>query len=325
MSVKNNSEKKGLDAFRDRRVIAVVAALVLVSVALVILCLRSQSDARTAIERLYNEHPLLDVSRNFIPQEHFITNIQPLRDHLYAYVEKKGLQNSVTLYFEVLTTGANININQNLHVFPASLLKVPTAMAAMHKVERGEWRADNRLVLFEQDVDPGFGTHYADAIGSTFTIEDLIRMALVESDNTANKILLRNLSLVEIAEALDEMGLSDVLLDEQRKISSREYARFFRTLFYSSYLSRANSEKLLKLLSTTPFDSYLGAGLPDDVVFSHKIGEDDTSLSYLDSGIVYVPHRPFLLTVAVTGMSEDKASEIMRDVSRLCYEYVASY
>lgn len=271
-----------------------------------------------------NPYPLVDPSRNIIPQEHYIVNLQPLRQTIHERIQQHGAENAVTLYFETLHSGANIIINPDLHVPPASLLKVPAAVAVMKKVERGEWQLDNKLVLYEQDVDPGYGNHYHHPVGTTFTIEALLRMSLTESDNTAHRILVRNLSINELAESLDSIGLND-LLNEERKITVREYSRIFRSLYYSSFLKREHSQQILDWLTQSTFNQYVQAGVPSDILIAHKIGEDDHSQTYLDSGIIYAPNRPYLLSMAVTGLDKEKAQVLMQEISDLLYAYVASY
>src|SRR4030043_909737 len=70
-----------------------------------------------------NPYPLIDISRSFIPQEHFIVNLQPLREDLRKVSEEAGY-NAISIYIEFLNTGANIAINQDLKIWPASLFKV---------------------------------------------------------------------------------------------------------------------------------------------------------------------------------------------------------
>ncbi len=85
---------------------------------------------------------------------------------------------------------------------------------------------------------------------------------------------------------------------------------------------------LLEWLATTSFDNFLGKDIPDSVTFSHKFGEDDVGLTYLDSGIVYVPNRPFILTIMVNvkdGGGQERAEEIMGELGKLAYEYVSGY
>jgi beta-lactamase class A len=125
-------------------------------------------------------------------EEDIITTLQPIREKFRDIVAKEG-PNSISIYFEYLSTGANISINPDLRILPASLIKVPLAMAVMKKIELGDWNFDNELVLMKEDRDINWGEVYKRPIGSTITIRELIEEMLLNSDNTAYHILYRNL------------------------------------------------------------------------------------------------------------------------------------
>jgi beta-lactamase class A len=271
----------------------------------------------------HQKYPLIDVARNYIPQEHFIVNIQPLREQLQKIVKDNG-PDSISVYFETLNSGANIQINNDTRFYPASLVKLPSAMAAMKKIEKGEWHLDNRLVLLDQDKDSRFGTLYRQPVGTSFSIEELLQALLLQSDDTAHHILMRNLSEDELNDLKNNTGLND-LFNEKGEISAKEYSRMFRSLYESSYLKRDGSQQILQWLSQTPFNDMLASALPKSVAFAHKIGEDDINKSYLDSGIVYLPNRPFMLTVMIKQHDQNKANDIMGQISRAAYNYIQDY
>jgi len=271
-----------------------------------------------------NPYPLIDVSRNFIPQDDFVVNLQALRDSLSALVAEKG-SDTISLYFEFLNTGANISINQGLKIWPASLPKVPLAMAVMKKVERGEWKMDSELVLAEDDKDMGYGGLWGKPLGSRFSIETLLTEILVRSDNTAYRMLLRNVEFKELMEVVNELGLED-LFTEEGLVSAKEYSRLFRALYVSSFLQRSNSEWLLTRLAQSDYREFLTAGMPQGITFSHKFGIDRDIHAYLDSGIAYAPGRPYLISVAVKGTGkvgeEEKIKAIMKEIAEQTYSYV---
>jgi beta-lactamase class A len=270
-----------------------------------------------------NEYPYIDIARNYIPQEHFIVNIQPLREKLQEIVDKEN-DGTLSVYFEFLNTGANIQVNNESRFYPASLVKVPSALVAMKKVEKNEWKMGSMLVLFEQDKDSRYGTLYKKPVGTKFTIEELLKALLIDSDNTAHNMLMRNLSEQELGELKDLIGLDD-LFNEKNEVSAKEYSRLFRALYNSSFLTRNGSQQVLEWLSQTKFNDTLPAGLPKNTAFAHKIGEDNVEMNYLDSGIVYLPNRPYLLTVMVKQHDQEEAQALMKQISRAAYEYVKSY
>lgn len=312
---------------RERAVIEIsrkhyrlIVVLTIITTALLVL-VTYLATKRVYLPKLIQDYPLLNPARAFIKPENLIINIQPLRDELQAIGDKDP---RVSVYFEFLNTGANIAVNKDADYWPASLLKVPVAMAATKKIEKGEWRWDNQLVLMSSDKDDRFGNLYKNPIGTKFTLEKLIREALSNSDNTANFMLVRNLEPEEFQDIYDHLGLKEFMSDKGR-ISAKKYSVIFRALYNASYLSEGNSEKLLNFLAETPFDEYMGSAIPDDVKFSHKIGVSDEKNAFLDAGIVYVPDRPYILTVMVATHNQEEAIRIMHDISDRVYKYIVSY
>lgn len=276
-----------------------------------------------------NAYSFLDPARNFIPQEHFIVNLQPLRDELRAIVGREN-NHTIAVYFEFLNTGANIAINIDQDIWPASLAKVPLAMAVVKKVESGVWSLDNELVLFEQDKDRYSGTLFNNPVGSRFTVERLLQELLGNSDNTAYRILLRNMDSSELRPIVDELGL-EALFQPDGRVSAKEYSRIFRSLYSSSFLKRENSQKILQWLADSSFKEFLSAGLPQGTPFAHKWGENEKFKIWADSGIVYVPYRPYLLTVMIqekTGTAahgEEEVKMLMKELSQKTYDYFKNY
>ena len=268
-----------------------------------------------------DEYNLLNPVRKFVKQEDLIINFQPLRDYLN---DKYETDKNVSIYFEYLPTGSNIAISKDAEFYPASLLKVPVAMAVAKKIEKGEWKWTNELVLMPTDKDEKFGTFYKEPSNSTHTIEEIIRRSLSESDNTAHFILVRNLEMEEISDAYEHMGLKD-FLETDGKLSAKRYSVIFRTLYNSSYLTEENSQKLLVYLSQSEFDDYIQGGVEKDIIFSHKIGTSDEENVFIDSGIVYAKNRPYILTVMIKNKDEQIAQKIMADISGKVYNYVKEY
>jgi beta-lactamase class A len=265
--------------------------------------------------------PLLNPARAFIQPKDLIIDVQPLREELTSIGEKDP---RVSIYFEFLNTGANISVNKDADYWPASLLKLPVAMAVTKKIERGEWEWENELVVMTSDKDSRFGELYKQPIGTKLTLKKLVEEALQKSDNTANFMLVRNLEPTEFQDIYNHLGLEDFMSEEGR-ISAKKYSVIFRSLYNASYLSESDSQKLLEILSRTPFDEYAGSAIPDEVKFAHKIGVSDERNAFLDAGIVYVPKRPYILTIMIATNDNEEAKKIMYDISDRVYKYVVGY
>jgi len=318
---------KFIATVREKKYYYIIAVLLIVNMVTAgFLYYRTRPDSLRHIE---NPHPFIDFSRNFIAQEHYLTTINPLRETIKSMANE--YHGKTSIYIEYLNTGANISVNPEMYVWPASLTKVPLAMAVMNKIEDGDWELYSELVLMPGDSNSRSGDITDPLsefpVGTSFTIEKLLEELLVHSDNTAYYILLRNLHQDDLKEVIQALGM-EALFSEEGKISAKEYSRILRALYAASFLSREHSEMILEWLAQSSFHEFLSAGMPTDVIFAHKYGIDDSLNAYADSGIVYIPNRPYIISVMVQGdpnvsyqQEKKNAAAFMASVSKTVYEY----
>lgn len=265
-------------------------------------------------------YPLLNPARALYEQKDLIVNLQTLREQLIDV----GKNPDVSVYFEMLNTGANISVNKDLQIWPASLMKIPIAMAVMKKIENGQWKMDKDFVLGDKDKNPVFSNLYEKPTGTHFKLRELFDALLIDSDNTARNMLASQLKDEELADVLDYLGIEfDYKHDGQ--ITAKRYSIIWRSFFSSTYLEPENSEKLIEIMTRSSATNFLAKGVPDNVKFSHKIGVLYDENIYADSGIVYVPNRPYILTVMIKGQGQQEAENIMKDISEKAYKYVSEF
>jgi hypothetical protein len=69
----------------------------------------------------------------------------------------------------------------------------------------------------------------------------------------------------------------------------------------------------------------LSQGIPNGIKFAHKYGENKEENIFADSGIVYIPGRPYMITVIIKGKdSTDETRawvvDLMRNISEKAYK-----
>ncbi len=301
--------------------IRAIIVLLLVVFILVILTIVSGGENNSLTKgNTVSKLSLTDPLRQLYQADDLVINVQPLRDELAVMENNRN----VSIYFEALSTGANISINKDEEFYPASLLKVPLIMAVTKKIEQGTWRWDTELELTEADKNRSFGTLWQEPAGTHLTIEALAKELLTHSDNTAYFVLLNNIDPSEILKVQRYLGIQD-FISNNLEISAKKYVPILRSLFSATYLSVENSEKILKWMSESDFTNYLAGGVPTTTRFSHKIGIEEERQSYIDAGIVYLENRPYILIVMVKGFDGNKADSLMRFISQKVYGYIADY
>jgi len=313
--------KKIWEKMQDKKWLMIIRIILIVcSLAAIAYFVKTRSDMKKQAAELNKNLDMLNPARKLIDQKDLIVNVQPLRDELGKFKD----DGKVSIYFEYLKTGTNISVNQNAEFYPASLLKVPVAMAVAKKIEKGDWKWSNELVLLAADRDNAFGTLHKEPSNSTYTIEELVKRSLTDSDNTAHNILVRNLEESDLVGIYEHMGLHGYL-NSDGKIGAKKYSSIFRSLYNATYLSEEDSQKLLTYLSQSEFGEYIQSGLPKGIGFSHKIGIAENKNIYLDSGIVYAEKRPYILTIMVEAESEQSARTTMKDISEKAFNYINNY
>lgn len=306
--------------------IVLIILLVISNVVVYFVVRQDYSDPGLAYSTKYS---LIDPNRRLSDPNDLIVNIQPLRDYLKSLPEANKDWAEMSIYFEYLPTGANISVNPDLQLWPASLAKLPAAVIAMKKVEKGDWTLDTKLELKSEDADTERTPDITTEIGKSFDIKFLLERLLLESDNTAYRMLLRNMQQSELDSLAESIGL-DQFFNDSGRVSAKDYSRLFRVLYTSAYLNEDNSQFLLSLMQQSEFKDFVKAGIPKDIPFAHKWGTNLQINVYADSGIVYIKNRPYMISVMIQGKHADqqqnqaRANELMKAIGEKSYQYISS-
>lgn len=258
-------------------------------------------------------------------QQSLTVSYSGLKEQLMFRVNDLKPRGNYSIYFEDLTTGAWVGINEKQKFYPFSLLKVPVMVAVLKKVQDENLSLDKTISLKEQYLDSKSGSLYLKGAGYNSTIRELLGYLIKESDNTAVLALgTELLTMDDIVSANLALGLPvDDSVDESPLLSVKEYSNIFRSLYHSTYLRRTFSELALVLMMNTDYTTQIPAGVPEDVKVAHKIGFKKEEGYYHDCGIVYYEPRPYMLCVMTSGMTETEANTFISSISEITYNYVS--
>lgn len=288
---------------------------------IIILLLPSLSIEKNSISSGDNseDYPFLS-KRIFVEEQNdILINFVPLRTAMNNYILKQNEQ--IGTYFEYLPSGNSIGINDKIELRLASLIKIPVVMAIYKQIELGKTKKNTLLTINENDIDKGFGVLWKKGAGTKLTVEEAIRLSLIESDNTAANTLNSHLPEGAIDAVFDTLDIPKDTKNNLPVISPKNYSSILRSLYLSSYLNRDNSNQILEILTETNFNDKIAALDNKNVKVSHKIGVYQSEGVYSDCGIIYLPNRPYILCVMVNS-TEDKAKQHMEYISRMIYGYL---
>ncbi len=268
------------------------------------------------------DHHVVD-KRDYTDLKHVLTE--------YIDAEKsKGNVDVVSVFFRDLESGPTMGIDERIDYIPASLLKLPNALVLMRLSEEGEINLGKEQMTYskeDEEKEKSIRTQY-DIVPGTYTLNELIAHALTNSDNSANRLLLKYIAAIDHGRNLQfeiyrDLGILEVTDTVSSAVNAKGYSSIFRMLYNSSFLNSDSSEQLLSLMANSLDVGGLRDGVPEGVRISHKFGErssDVNNRQLHDCGIVYYPHNPYLLCVMTKGKDLQALKNIIAHISKEVYE-----
>jgi len=258
-----------------------------------------------------------------------------LQSNLEAYILEQtdaGNLATASVFIRDLNNGPTLGMNDEERFAPASLLKVPLLITYLELQEefgpslfRTELEFQSVTEEYDQLITP-------DALireSEPYTVEELLSRMIIYSDNRAYLVLREYLHQLfpnedRLMQTFVDLGVVDPVDLTDQTLSTKMYATIFRQLYHASYLrDRASSDWALKLLSESEFNDGLVAGVPEDVLVSHKFGErfdlEGDLMQLHDCGIVYFPDNPYLICVMTRGYDMDKLERVISGLSKIVY------
>lgn len=278
------------------------------------------------IEKWHKEHRL--ISENIGKSQGDIDNpavlqYADLKPQLETIISGLEQSRKIGIFVQDISTGGWLGINEKEEFVPASLFKIPIAMAILKKSERGEIDLRNALDLTADKISSESSDLSQQPVGTKLTYLELLRKLVMHSDNTAKNMLLGKLSNEEINSIFAHIGLQNPYLNNNIiYVSPRDYTRIFKSLYYSTFLTPEDSEKILDLATDTTFEALISSGVPPEVQVTHKFGICNNCLH--DCGIVYHPQNPYFICVMTKDIDLMTAKNLINKISYATYKFVDS-
>lgn len=249
-------------------------------------------------------------------------NFSPLRTSLHNYFESNGVRGS--LYFEYLATGTSIRVNSDKRYRAASLIKLPVAMELYKSAELGKVDLNQKVALKQEWLNDNFGSLYEKGAGYELSLKEAAEIMLKESDNTALRVLIDANEKLELDDRA--LGALDIELtannDGSIDLGTRSYSSFLKCLYFACYNNMSDSQEILTLLTETPFNNRIVAGVNDpNTVVAHKIGVFNTQVQS-DCGIVYVPGKNYVLCIMLEGNDMDQTNSRFAEIASIVHTFV---
>lgn len=224
----------------------------------------------------------------------------------------------------------------------ASLIKLPVMLSVLTKAAEGELRLDERIVLGAADRVGGSGVLQSLQGGLEPTVQDLLTLMIIVSDNTATNLLIERVGAEAVnvwcrrnglygTELVGKLQLPEAEQNAAQRRGERNRTCAADTLGLLMGLARgdllppAETELALGILKRQVFTEALARYLPTDPELDAPYAEVASKSGCLrgvwhDAGIIFQDGRPLYALVVMTANGADRRFNVDQEGVRLIAE-----
>lgn len=230
----------------------------------------------------------------------------------------------------------SIKINHDTPYSAASLIKVPILLEGFRQAEQGKIDLNEMVMVPKEDRVGGAGVLATLSETISLTVEDLLTLMIIVSDNTATNLIIDRIGSEAInnlcnALALNHTNLSRKLMDFQaieqgynNFTSASDIITCLRIMDQSPLFSEQSREKMLFILHQQQFNTKLPARMDRKRVFiANKPGELP-GVEH-DCAIVRCEGKTAYIVVLIDGLGENEsARDTIAEIGKLLYDYLTN-
>jgi beta-lactamase class A len=263
-----------------------------------------------------------------------------LRDRIEQI--SQAAQGRVGVKATVLETGESVTLNGNQPFPMQSVYKFPIAMAVLAQVDQGKLKLDQKIRVEASDVLQGSRILDEKSQGMEFSLAELLKYMVSESDGTSCDVLLKLVGEPRVVtEYLRGLGVNDIVVAHTEKelaqgtaVKYRNYATpdaavvLLRAFHEGKGLSKSSQALLLQLMTeTTTGPKRIKGLLPEGTVVVHKTGTSSTvngvTVATNDVGLVTLPngrHMAIAVFVSDSGANNAIREEVIAKVAKAAWD-----
>jgi beta-lactamase class A len=268
--------------------------------------------------------------------------ITPLARRLDRYLHPPG--GTIGVSYMNLETGVTFTHDDDAVFHAASTVKVPLMMGLFQAIDDKQLRLDQPIAIRNQFPSLIDGSNFTldpkgdgdpdlyQAIGSTRTVEELIRRMIVRSSNLATNLLIEQIGASRVRDLMLSLNayrtqvLRGVEDDKAYQAginnitTAGDLATLLGALVKGDAFKPASTARMLEILKAQEFNEKIPAGLPAGTVVAHKTG--DITGTHHDAAIVFPPGvKPYILVVLTEGYPDEaSADHAIAEISRVVWE-----
>jgi len=227
-------------------------------------------------------------------------------------------------------TGNFADINASETFSAASIIKIPVLLQLFRSIENNQVSLYDEMPLTEYYRSEGSGDLQFKAANSRYTLDQLARVMITHSDNSAtNMIMSRIGSMTDVNQGIRDWGLKQTQvhnwlpdLEGTNFTTARDLARMLYNIENPDFLTAESREKIFDYMGHVKNNRLIQSGLGSGASFLHKTGDIGKMLG--DAGIVFAPNGKKYIVVILANRpyNSPAGKDFIVKASEIIYNYM---
>ncbi|MBR2526739.1 serine hydrolase [bacterium] len=288
----------------------------------------------------YLSNNILNNKRAVVPVE----SKKPLMTSLYRTERLTILEKSLNELMEKyptihpaitvwdFNTGKYADINGSEIFSAASIIKVPVLISLFKSIEANRLSIYDEMYLTNYYKASGSGKLQYQPVGNKYTIDQLAKVMIQDSDNSATNMIMSKLgSMTSVNSDIRNWGMKNTHIQTwlpdlrgTNYTTTNDMATMLFNLDNPTFLSINSREYIVDYMSHVKNDRLIPQGLGKGATFLHKTGDIGTMLG--DAGIVFMPDgRKYIVVImANRPFNSPLGKNFIQQASKVIYTYMST-
>ena len=229
-------------------------------------------------------------------------------------------------------SGNYVDINASKIYPTASIIKIPVLIRLFKSIEANQLTIYDEMTLTPYYKAEGSGDLQHKPLGSKYTVDQLAKVMIQKSDNSATNMLISAIGgMPDVNSGIRSWGLKQTYLSNWLPdIAGTNYttARDLATMLYNldnpGFLNINSREYIVDYMSHVENNRLIQAGLGKGALFIHKTGDIGKMLG--DAGIVFTPEGKKYICVILANRPYNSplGKDFIQKASKIVYDSITS-
>ncbi|SCK02480.1 Beta-lactamase precursor [uncultured Eubacterium sp.] len=251
-----------------------------------------------------------------------------LKEQLIAYLKKENVQGAFLI--KDLSDGETLCHNECLKVPSASLIKMYILVEAFRCIKIGSLTLDKEIAVKKEDLVDFSVLQFLRP--RLYSLEELLSLMVVYSDNTATNVLVDYFGMASLNELMQQIGCRTSVIQRkmmdfaaaeegrQNYTSVMDMTSLLERLYQGSLLGQPFDAQMLDIMKGQADEEAMRRDLPDELVIARKSGELD-ALDH-DIAIVYTEKRNYIYVFFSWETGDNNCGrKVLAETSKLVFDY----